>query len=464
MNEQLTTPAIKMQRESANEGFEAAQAQTMYPDAVLLKRESFVPGEIANKLASALQNVKQVVVARDELIKQTAYALLSREHQLIYSRAGTAKSLYARSVFDQIDAAEVFSIQLTKRTPEESVVGGVIFDELKMGNQIHNVQNTLVTANLAFLDEIFDANDPTLRAMLGILNERKYDNGKQEVDARLHSAIATSNYLRNTDVTEAVTDRFVYKAYLLPESNQYNKLLIDEAYETHQEGTTQVVFPEKVHIDELNYLADIVEGKIPEKRIIAPRSILFLKNVIISQYLSEINSQRVTDQKPELYISDRTSAKTRDILNASALLHGRDTLTVEDLYALKYMVCTIGGMDNQEKVFKNALTNATSTMNPYDLQLVDLIMETSDYFKDLLMQFQRGEKMPPTKIEQIKEFFNLQSGSELTFARIKKQLKTLPTTNSMVNPLVHELRESALAYVEKEEKRIKGKGEDGLLL
>lgn len=461
MNEYLST-----QQGGAEEGAQhVSQApEIILPDGILRQRESYDPQEITERLAHSLQNVKQVVVGREDLLKQTLYAMLTREHQLIYSRAGIAKSLYAKTVFDQFEDAKAFSIQLTKKTPEEAIVGGLILDEMKKGNMIHNTTDSLVTADVAFLDEIFDANDPTLRAMLGILNERMYDNGKQKVPANLHTAIATSNYLRTNDVTEAVIDRFLFQAYLLPDVDYFNKLRIDEAYERNQSGNQRIIFPEKVRMDELSYLADIVEGRIPERRIEAPRHILFMKNLIIDEFVAAVNAARQAAQKPELYVSPRTVAKTRDVLNASALLHGRNILTTDDLSAIKYTACTIGSTENQEAFFDRALQSVNQTISSYDMQLIDAIMESNEYFELLLSQIERGEKIPPTRIEQIKEYFNLQSSSELTFGRIKKQLKSLPTQNALVNPLVHGLKESAVRRIEYEEKRIKGKGEDGLLL
>lgn len=455
-------PGIEMRH--ANQYTEIKEPAVLLPDTTMRVRETYDQAEISGKVISSLQNVKQVVVGREELLKQTLYALLTREHQLIYSRAGIAKSLYAETVFSQFEGAQTFKMQLSKKTPEEALVGGIIVEDMKRGHMTHNTEGSIIEADFAFLDEIFDANDPTLRSLLGVLNERLYSNGKQQERVRMHTAIATSNYLRNSEVTEAVVDRFLFQAYLLPDTDPYNLLRIDEAYERNMENRPRVIQPDKVSFDQLQYLADIVEGKIPEKRIQAPRHILFMKNLMIQQFMQMINEERTKAQKPELYVSPRTAAKTRDVLNASALLHGRNNITADDLDAVKYVVCTIGGVDNQERYFDKAHDSVLSGMSFFDKQIIDNIMEANEYYELLIAQMERGEKIPPTLFEQIKSFFNLQSNSELTFDRIKRQMRSLPTNMRIVNPVVNQLKDSAIARINYEEIRLKRKGDDGLVL
>ena len=127
------------------------------------------------------------------------------------------------------------------------------------------------TADFAFLDEVFDANDVALRSMLGILNERTFRKGKQIEQARLHTAIATTNFLRASDLTEAVLDRFAFRATLLPDYDPYSLLRVDEAY---GRNAGKVVKPEKkVPFEQVDHLADIVEGLVPGQEIHAPAHI-----------------------------------------------------------------------------------------------------------------------------------------------------------------------------------------------
>lgn len=65
--------------------------------------------ESVEALKVAMGGVTNRVVGRERLVEQTTLAILSREHQLIFSRTGTAKTLYAQSVFGEFDA-ETFSI------------------------------------------------------------------------------------------------------------------------------------------------------------------------------------------------------------------------------------------------------------------------------------------------------------------------------------------------------------------
>ena len=87
-------------------------------------------------LKAGMRRVSNRVVGREQLVEQTALAILSREHQLIFSRAGTAKTLYAESVFGAFDA-ETFAMQFTKGTTEEAVVGAYDLEQFKAGRIWH---------------------------------------------------------------------------------------------------------------------------------------------------------------------------------------------------------------------------------------------------------------------------------------------------------------------------------------
>ena len=69
-----------------------------------------------------------------------------------------------------------------------------------------------------------------MRSLLSVLNERKFINGQEQIDAAVHTAIATANYMRMNEVTEAVLDRFPFKSIIPEDHHVYSQLLIDHTY------------------------------------------------------------------------------------------------------------------------------------------------------------------------------------------------------------------------------------------
>lgn len=398
-------------------------------------------GAIAHSLIDAFAHVNEQVIGREQLLTQTLYALLTREHQLIFSRAGIAKSLYANSIFSQFEGSQTFSIQMSKGTTEDALVGPVNINALKDGNIVHNTDGTIVDANFAFLDEIFDSNDVALRSLLGILNERVFKKGKQQEDAKLHTAIATTNFLRSSALTEAVIDRFAFRATLLPDYNPYNLLRIDEAY---GKNAGRVSTPDrKIPFAHLEHAADVVEGKVPEDAINVPYHVLFMKNAVITEYQRIANEGRESDEK-EVYISPRTIAKSREVLNASAFLRNSNMAIIGDLESLKYAITTIGD-EKGENQFDQALKNVTAGVKSNDLGMVDSIMHAHTLLGRVLDYVRNGGQVSSSFVEEARMFFGLPLG-ELSFGNVKKPIRALRPNH----PLVQELRQSFLQRVDEE--------------
>ncbi|MEW5803342.1 MAG: AAA family ATPase, partial [bacterium] len=296
----------------------------------------------AKKINSLMKFIGCQIIGREEIIRQSFYALLTGEHQLLFSRTGMAKSLLARQVFSCFDRAVVFEKQLTKDTMPDNLFGAYDIVQLKRGRLVHNIENSIVLSDFAFLDEIFDANDMLLRSLLSLLNEKRLINGEQQISSPLNTVIAAANYLRITDVLEAVLDRFLYKSYIPENKDLYLQTAIDLVY---QENHGRVVDPEvKIDLDE--FFA--IRGVINSQSIVIPEYILFLKNYIVRRYIEEV---RATDvEKSDFMISDRTSVKIQNLLRTSAMLDCRCTVEEKDLNQMYYLICMLGKEEEKDRL------------------------------------------------------------------------------------------------------------------
>lgn len=410
--------------------------------------------ESVDVLKGAMRNVSRRVIGRERLVSQTLLAILSREHQLIFSRTGTAKTLYARTVFGQFDA-QTFFIQFTQGTTEEALVGAYDLNKFKEGTIWHKTERSIVTADFAFLDEFMDANDMVMRTLLGVLNEREFVKGEQYEQARLHTAIAATNFLRFTDTSEAVLDRMLFKARLNPETDRLGQLLIDDVYGKYN---GRVVLPaQRVPMDIPRELAKIVKGENPQRSIAASNAILFLKNQLIRNYVDRVFEQRRSkDSRAErAYISPRTIAKARDVLNASALLHGRFEVTGEDLVTLRFLLTTVSGsggdlsIEAEDHLFFQALDHTLASFTSEDLQTVENLLRINEFYDAYrdrqVVEFRKRVPIlaPFTKVF---ELLGVTSWVEVSTETFQTALKSI-TIN---NPEVDRLRDDIVQKMEKD--------------
>ena len=137
--------------------------------------------EVAVQLKTAARFIGKRVINREEVIEQAICALLTGEHLLLQSRTGAGKSLLAEQVFSAFEGARIFRVQASKEQQPDTYFGGLDLELLKTGRIQHNTAGSLVESEFGFIDEIFDANDFTLRALLSLLNERRLMRGVQNV-------------------------------------------------------------------------------------------------------------------------------------------------------------------------------------------------------------------------------------------------------------------------------------------
>ena len=253
---------------------------------------------------------------------------------LLLGRTGTAKSFMVNYIFSIFDNARIFSSQASKDQTPDNYFGPYNIDEFKRGRIRHNIQGSIIEADLVFLDEFFDASDIVLRSLLSVLNERKFINGPEMINAAVHSAIATANYMRMNEVTEAVLDRFLYKSIIPEDSNMYSQFLIDHTYAEVRGETVSQANP--IPFDRLRYIHNIIKNKDNTIKIEIPDTILFMKNVIINKFTSSMRKD-----EPQFFISPRKQAKISDFLRATALLDNRFEVSLDDLKNMYLPLCTL---------------------------------------------------------------------------------------------------------------------------
>ncbi|HYM19755.1 MAG TPA: AAA family ATPase [Candidatus Kapabacteria bacterium] len=305
------------------------------------KRETFI-----NELKAAMEFVEQRVINRTEVVEQIFLALLTGEHVLIESRTGVGKTLLADQVFAMFSGMRIFKVQASKEQQPDTYFGGLDIEQLKKGLIIHNTEGSLIESEFGFIDEIFDANDYTLRALLTTLNERALVRGVQWKPAAIHTVIAATNYLRISEITEALLDRFLFKSLVIPDKDPFVQYQIGEGY---LKASGKVIEPQKkVPFASLKYATSVIKGEVPGEEITVSSEHLYFMNLVVRHY--EVQRNRMLQERPheerirqkDYYISPRTQAKALDLLRALAFLKNRTAVDLSDIQRLYYLLCTSG--------------------------------------------------------------------------------------------------------------------------
>lgn len=309
---------------------------------------------LLNQLRAEL---KEIFMERDVLIDQIIYALLTRENVLVFGNYGTGKTDLTTTLFERFVGSTIFNIELNKFMSEGHVVGMPNIKKIREeGTVEYTTDGGILSAHFVELDEIFDANAPLLRVLLGVLNERHFKRGRQFEKANLLTAIGCTNgdpaaQVRRSPELAAVIDRFLFQSEVKYLDDAQNRLRMYAKYLHGQKPSVEI------DLAELLYVSGVVTGA----------------NQVTQMYPIEVFDQVLTAFKkdfPSIIVSDRRACKLIKLMEASALLFGRYEVDIEDVTAIKYGLC-MGGSQNQFEGFQRIVDPIIEQANQARAQSID---------------------------------------------------------------------------------------------
>lgn len=171
------------------------------------------------KFAATQRELAASMIERDQEIALVLTALIAQEHVLLIGPPGTAKSMLADAITSWMDGHK-FSVLFNRFTTPEEVFGPISVAGLKADVYRRIVAGKLPSADLAFVDEVFNGSSAILNTMLQILNERTFQNDGTLIRCPLKLCVAASNAWpcdqEGGKELGALFDRFAFRKSVRP--------------------------------------------------------------------------------------------------------------------------------------------------------------------------------------------------------------------------------------------------------
>ncbi|MGN0546806.1 MAG: AAA family ATPase [Acutalibacteraceae bacterium] len=273
------------------------------------------------KTEEILNEIKKVIIGKDDVSKKVLMAILSGGHVLLEDVPGVGKTTLALA-FSKVLGISYKRIQFTSDTMPSDVTGFSIYN--KATNSFEYQAGPVMT-NLLLADEINRTSSKTQAALLEVMEEKNVT-----VDGETHAlpepffVIATQNPVGSAGtqmLPASQLDRFMVRLEMgYPDFRSQVNILKDRHTENPLDSLKSVV--------NINALTQM------QKEVAA----VFIDNEVY-EYVTRLAEATRNDEMIELGLSPRGALAVCRYAKANAFLQGRDYVVPQDVHQIFSSVC-----------------------------------------------------------------------------------------------------------------------------
>jgi MoxR-like ATPase len=355
---------------------------------------------LQQKLKNIREELKQQFLERGEVIDGALAALLSSHHLLIIGPPGTAKSMLADELCRRIEGADYFQWLLTRFTTPEEIFGAVSLKALEQDDYRRVTHRKLPEAHIAFLDEIFKANSSILNAILTLINERMFHNGKEIVHVPLLTLFGASNELPEEEELTALYDRFLLRfvVHYIGEDFRFLRML-----QSHQATERTTIS-----------LADLREMQVQTRDITLPPHV----------YRSIADIRRELN-KNNIHASDRRYRQSLSLLQAYAYLDGEKEVYEKHLFFLEHVLWRDPAEHEQVR------NTIRELLLGYEQEITELLYESREIRESALQSGQSSDERARALIELHTKLRNILTKVDQILDKAKRMGRPLDRVTSL---------------------------------
>lgn len=274
-----------------------------------------------DKLNAIAKELSTYIVERGEALQLIMVALVAKRNCFFLGKTGQAKSYAVKEFIKRIKGANYFETLMNKMMDTEELFGRLDLPSLVSGQQKILTAGKLPEAHINFLDEIFKSNEIILNSLLKVLNYEDITLEGNLMHLPTISTFSASNEIPNFKKEDQQILYPLYNRYHLKmvtnyieDRGNFKKAIKAKRLANSNQSVTTITLQE---LQELNNEV---------KSITVPDKIDDLVWDICEEIKKKLNRE----------VSDRKKLEYYPIVQAAAMLDGRDTVTCKDLMILKY--------------------------------------------------------------------------------------------------------------------------------
>lgn len=301
--------------------------------------------------------LNNMFVERDDLVKIMQLAIATGTNVLMLGEPGTAKTDITHELCSRIENANFFSWLLNKTSDPSEILGSFSIKQMENDRFLRVTTGKLPEAHIAFMDEVYKSNAPTLNALLTIMNEHIFYNDGKANPIPLISLFGASNEPPEDESLNALHDRFIFRINVQYVKDAANKKRMHNNYIDKRAGLFGLAGKVTITLDEVKALQQ------------AAMTVKVHKD-IINKFISLINQL----DKQAIHVSDRRQNECFKVLQGSAVLRGSNQVGLDDF---KNLIYVLWEKEEQIPIIESTILKM---VNPYD----DKIKELQDNFSQIM--------------------------------------------------------------------------------